>query len=150
MTGPSPVRVAPSGDTGTGGGFRPRRVLAALAAGGVAAASAAYVYAVDPHDGSAPMPTCPTRLVTGLDCPACGGLRAAHDLLHGDLAGAVGHNLFLPLAALVLAVPVSASLLAWLRGRDRPLPRPLVAALVVAAVVFVIVRNLPGSPLAAG
>lgn len=150
MSGPAPVDTRPAADPDAAGGLRPGRVLASTGAGAGAIAAAVYLYLVDPHDGSAAMPACPTRLVTGMDCPACGGLRAAHDLLHGDPVAALGHNLFLPLAALVLAVPVGASLLAWLRGRSRPLPRTLVAAVLVAAVVFVVVRNLPGSPLAAG
>ena len=34
-------------------------------------------------------PTCPFLAITGWYCPGCGSLRAVHDLLHGDLAGAV-------------------------------------------------------------
>ena len=44
---------------------------------------------------------CPLYALTGLWCPACGGLRATHDLAHGDLAGAWAMN---PLW--VLAVPL--------------------------------------------
>ena len=33
-------------------------------------------------------PPCPLHALTGLDCPTCGGLRAAHLLLHGHLRAA--------------------------------------------------------------
>ena len=40
-------------------------------------------------------PPCPSKLLLGVDCPGCGGLRGTHDLLHGDVAGALDHNLLL-------------------------------------------------------
>ena len=39
----------------------------------------------DPHD-SGSWGYCPWKLLTGLDCPGCGALRAVNDLTHGDLA----------------------------------------------------------------
>ena len=49
-------------------------------------------------------PGCPTKIFTGLDCPFCGSLRATHDLLHGDVVGALSLNavtvlVILPLTA---------------------------------------------------
>ena len=51
-----------------------------------------YLLLADPHNPSVAMPTCPTKLVTGFDCPACGGLRMAHSILHGDWARALHDN----------------------------------------------------------
>jgi hypothetical protein len=71
----------------------PDRMLLGEAA--VAAAGIVYLLAVDPHDPRAWAPFCPVKLFTGLDCPGCGGLRLAHDLLHGDVRAAVYDNPFL-------------------------------------------------------
>ena len=60
---------------------------------------AALYYAVDPSH-SAWLPQCPFHALTGWECPACGGQRALHALLHGRLGEAVQFNLFL-----VVSVP---------------------------------------------
>jgi hypothetical protein len=84
-------------------------------------------------------------MLLGIDCPACGGLRGTHDLLHGDVVGALDHNLLLPL---LLALYAYAAVVAFapLVGRVvRPLHPPrwaLVAGAVVLAT-FTVVRNLP-------
>ena len=49
---------------------------------------AALYYAVDPsHDVW--LPRCPFHALTGWDCPACGGQRALHSLLHGRFGEAL-------------------------------------------------------------
>lgn len=85
--------------------------------------------------------------MTGLDCPGCGGQRAAHQLLHGNFAVAFRSNaLFvslLPLAVICL------TRLLWAKLTGDAVRWPfrrvgwvwLLAGLVVA---FGIVRNLPG------
>jgi len=88
----------------------------------------------------------------GLWCPACGGLRAVHDLTHLRLADSMSSNLLLWVWA-----PVVLWLLAsWWRRRwagrayaGDP-TRVLVGCvlLVVSAVGFAVARNLPGSWLA--
>jgi hypothetical protein len=104
-----------------------------------------YVALVDPAGGSGLFPPCPSRMLLGIDCPACGGLRGTHDLLHGDVVGALDHNLLLPL---LLAVYVYAAVVAFapLVGRVvRPLPPPRWALVAVVAVLatFTVLRNLP-------
>lgn len=104
----------------------------------------------DPHQ-SGSWGRCPTKLLTGWDCPMCGSLRAVNDLTHLDLTGAASSNLLF-----VLAVPVL--VLAWVwwwrrswQGRSGPVGihwRPLLYAAVALGVVFTVVRNLPGSWLA--
>ena len=46
-------------------------------------------------------PRCPSKALTGYDCPGCGSLRGMHALLHGDFAGAWRFN-----AALYFAIPL--------------------------------------------
>jgi Protein of unknown function (DUF2752) len=121
------------------GDVRPR--LAALAGLG---AAAGYLWAVDPaRDGV--WPTCPSRLLLGLDCPGCGGLRGTHDLLHGDIAGALDHNLLLPATLAVVAVLLALWMLPLVGRRARTVhvpPWAMVAAGVVIAA-FTVLRNLP-------
>src|SRR6185503_10244088 len=90
---------------------------------------------------------CPWLLLTGTQCPGCGGLRAVNDLTRGDIAAAASSNLLV-----VSAIPVVALLWArWLldswRGATRRVStrRALTwsAVLVAAAIAFAVVRNLP-------
>ncbi|NQW73490.1 MAG: DUF2752 domain-containing protein, partial [Actinobacteria bacterium] len=74
---------------------RRRRLLAPLVAGAAAVAGCLLVFAVDPNEPGH-YPICPTRALLGIDCPGCGLMRGTHDLLHGNLAGAVDHNLLIP------------------------------------------------------
>jgi hypothetical protein len=73
--------------------------------------AAAVLFFFDPAS-HAFYPPCPLHALTGLDCPTCGGLRAAHLLLHGHLRAAFGTNPFLffalPAAALLLLCPALA------------------------------------------
>ena len=109
-----------------------------------AAGATAYVAAVDPSRGGA-YPLCPSRLVLGLDCPACGGLRGTHDLLRGDVAAALDHNLLLPLW-LALAAAAAAVWLLPLAGQRAPALRPsrwLVFGGAALAAAFTVLRNVP-------
>lgn len=47
---------------------------------------------------------CPFKLLTGLDCPGCGGQRAVHAFLHGDFIGGLRYNPFLIVALSYLAL----------------------------------------------
>jgi hypothetical protein len=120
------------------------------ASGMVAACAgvATYVFVVDPNTSSA-YPQCPLKALTGLDCPGCGGLRATHSLLHGDIAGAFNHNV---LAAVI--VPVLAYLIArWvfqqfdIKLPAIRLPRWSAVAIPVAVIAFTVLRNIPWGPL---
>lgn len=109
-------------------------------------AVAALYYAVDPSH-SAWVPRCPFHVLTGLDCPACGGQRALHSLLHGKVSDALRFNVFL-----VVSVPYFLTV-AWTsfdKGRIARCVRPIVQHRYVAygyCLLFVgwwVVRNLPG------
>lgn len=90
-------------------------------------------------------PFCTFYRVTGWQCPGCGGLRAAHHLVHGEMWTAFRFN---PLVVLMLPMAI------WLVARRilrRPQPEKFSAraqarwawiALAVLAL-FWIVRNLP-------
>ena len=111
--------MSPSGQT--------RFAWLLLALGGAAAVAALFF--LDPATHGF-YPRCPLHSLTGLDCPTCGGLRAAHQLLHGNVRAAYVLNPFLfyalPVAALFLIRP--------LRVRARGLPWAALAALVIWCV----------------
>ena len=86
--------------------------------------------------------------MTGLWCPGCGSARVAHDLAHGRLLAACGHNILIVALAPFLLAWAAVSLWRGLRHNQPPLRAPLGAArvLLVAIVVFWIARNLPWWP----
>jgi hypothetical protein len=115
----------------------------ALGTGAVLAGALVYVGIADPHRPGFGFPVCPFKALTGWNCPACGGLRMTHDILHGDLGAAVVDNVFL-----LVGLPM---LFAWLLLRWRsgkPLMNtPAMVVIVVAAITWTVVRNMPGFPL---
>ncbi|WP_258534556.1 DUF2752 domain-containing protein [Streptomyces sp. PT12] len=120
-------------------------LAAPLAALGAAAAAFAAVAAVDPNVPGR-YPPCPVLSLTGLHCPACGGLRSAHALAHGDIVTALGANALAVTAFLIFAV----ALALWLTHRPFPFtPTPRHAWTAAAATaLFTITRNTPlGTPL---
>ena len=113
------------------------------ATGALAVGAVGYVGLVDPHRPGSLFPPCPFKLLTGWNCPACGGLRMTHDLLHGHLAAAVVDNVFL-----LVGLPVLAAWVFWRLGHRRSaLGRPAVVVITLAVLVWTVVRNLPGFPL---
>lgn len=123
-----------------------RRQAALLAAG--ALAGCALLAVADPDEGG-PYPTCPTRALLGLDCPACGTLRGVHAALRGRLGEALDHNLLL-LVALPLAAAVWAGWLAEALGGRVPRlrwPSWSLPVGIAVAMAFTVARNLPGEGL---
>lgn len=117
----------------------------------VAAARSAltFLYSFDPAlTAGGLLPPCPFRLVTGLLCPLCGTLRAAHALLHGHLAAASHYNTLAMGSGTVLMTAAAASrvsssmvgrLIAGLTSRLA------LSSIVLAAVAFLVARNAPAS-----
>jgi len=140
----APALSAPPAPTGERTGRRGWASFAAVTVASVAAA--ATVATRDPHQAGH-YPACPFLWATGDYCPGCGSLRALHDGLHGDVAGALARN---PLA--VVAAPFV--VLAWvcwalrLAGYDAPHPTRLhprwVWALLGVVLAYWVLRNVPG------
>ncbi|OMC08704.1 DUF2752 domain-containing protein [Mycolicibacterium fortuitum] len=114
-----------------------------LTAGVVGAGALTYIGVADPHRPGFLFPGCPFKALTGWNCPACGGLRMTHDLLHGDVAAAVVDNVFVLVGLPALAVWM---LVRWRLGKAL-FPMSAAVTIVVALVVWTVVRNLPGFPL---
>jgi hypothetical protein len=123
--------------TVTAGRAMPARVAAVAVAGCVGLA------AWNPGDHGVGL--CPTYVLTGVDCPLCGGLRAVASLTRGHPFVAADHNL---LVVVLAPLAVGWWLLWWnasRRGRPAPVPRigrPAWIAIAVVLLVFTIVRNL--------
>jgi hypothetical protein len=125
---------------------RSSRVTSLVTAGALGAACT-YLAFVDPNESSA-YPQCPLRLVTGVDCALCGGLRATSALLGGDVARAARQNLLV-----VLLAPLAAwAMLQWFASQwgwcipGPPVRRWMAPALLAVALVFTVVRNLDWGP----
>ncbi len=121
-----------------------RKILIAAALTAALPALAAVYYFVDPAS-AVWAPKCPFRLLTGLDCPACGSQRALHAVLHGAWAEAMVFNPFLvvslPYLALVafttLRPPGEKSVLKYIQ-------HPVTVRVYLAAVIgWWILRNTP-------
>lgn len=115
----------------------------ALGVGTLFAGALAYIGLADPHRPGFLFPPCLFRMLTGWDCPACGGLRMTHDLLHGDLGAAVVDNVFVLVGLPLLAIWMGTR---WRLGKAL-FPVTAVVVIVAAVVVWTVVRNVPGFPL---
>jgi hypothetical protein len=70
-----------------------RRILAAILIG----VGLIILYNFDPTHYFW-IPKCPFKLITGLQCPGCGGQRAVFSMLHGHFAEALSYNYWLVFA----------------------------------------------------
>lgn len=119
---------------------------AVLALGALAACTALLL---DPTSAANGPVLCPFRLVTGIECPACGSVRAWVAATNGDVGAALAHN---ALAVGLLAATLV--LVSWrLASLVAPIPRPdvgrLLASLPMLAAVAAWVAwwsvGLPGA-----
>lgn len=110
---------------------------------GVATLSVLYFFNPVEH---ALYPKCMLHRLTGLDCPGCGGLRATHQLLHGNLLAAFQLNPLL-MCLLPLGAYFGLRHIVFLRtGRlwRQPFRSPRWIALLAAVVIaFGVLRNFP-------
>jgi hypothetical protein len=123
------------------------RLSGPLTAASLVVAGTVALHLRDPH-ASGSWGYCPYKLLTGMDCPGCGSLRAVNDLTDGHLVAAASSNLLL-----VAMVPVAVLIwVAWARRSWSGLSAPTrsartvrvtwVAAAAVTAV-FTVLRNTP-------
>lgn len=92
-------------------------------------------------------PPCPSQLLLGIDCPACGGLRATSALLQGDFASFADHN-----ALLIVIFPLlifTWALAAWRKRYPLHVPalgknikRNLWMSSGVILALFTLARNI--------
>jgi Protein of unknown function (DUF2752) len=124
-------------------GVNRRKTYAVLSSGAVLAGALAYIRIADPHNRESVYPICPFKMLTGWNCPACGGLRMTHDLLHADLAAAVVDNVFL-----LVGIPAMLGWILWRRHAGRPIvTTAAVVVVLVTSIAWTLVRNMPGFPL---
>jgi hypothetical protein len=126
---------------------RARRMLPPLATAAGVGLGLAYLAAVDPNEPGH-YPLCPTKAFFGADCPGCGLLRGSHDLVTGDVRGALDHNILL-----VAFVPFAIWL--WVRwagrawsGRTEAVTVPqlrrrniITVVVMVVLLAFGVIRN---------
>ncbi|MFJ5305987.1 DUF2752 domain-containing protein [Streptomyces sp. NPDC088350] len=116
----------------------PAGVLAAVAG------AFAYVGTVDPNQPGH-YPVCPLYRLTGLYCPGCGGLRSAHEFIHGDFLAALQDNAIAVVGYLAFTVVWTVWVVRAARGRPAriELGRVRLWTLGALVLVFTVVRNLP-------
>ena len=94
-------------------------------------------------------PSCPLYSISGIYCPGCGSQRAMHDLLHLNIVGAIGHNMLIVPAIIVVVYNYTIKLLENKRGAVlynfmyEP-KAPIIVFMVI--MVFWILRNIPVWP----
>ncbi|GAA3384382.1 DUF2752 domain-containing protein [Cryptosporangium minutisporangium] len=124
--------------------------LAPLAILGCVGAAGTYVLNNDPTDARLdPVGPCAFKLMTGLDCPGCGGTRMVWYLLHGDVVQAFRHHLVALIAIPILAwayVVFAAKRLFGVRLPSKRIPLVAILGYLVFWVVFAVLRNLPWAP----
>lgn len=146
---------------------RLRRMAWPVIGAGITVGAAFYIRAVDPNNGGYPF--CPLKYVTGIDCPACGGLRCVHALMSGDIGTAMDQNLLAVFVLPMIAVWAIFALRSKWRGGDQAqmivgnandggaqatdaaatraaVQRLFFISMIAITIVFTIARNIPGVP----
>jgi hypothetical protein len=118
----------------------------AVPAGILAAVAGAFAYVgmVDPNQPGH-YPVCPLYRLTGLYCPGCGGLRSAHEFIHGDFLAALQDNAIAVVGYLAFMVVWTVWVVRAARGRPVriELGKFQLWSLGALVLVFTVVRNLP-------
>ena len=143
------LEVERAGDGGARAGFRPGPALRPLAGFFATGLGLSALYATTGVGVS-----CPFRVVTGWDCPLCGGTRMGSALLHGDLAAAFAFN---PVALVAIAALGLVGVLWVVEALGGPAVRPpfalrqrlartthrqRLAAFFAVGIVYTVLRNL--------
>ena len=93
------------------------------------------------------MPRCPSKIITGFDCPGCGTQRALYALLHGDLAGAVRYNFIIFPAGIMIVLLLAAQMgrYRWIfmgRMHNALNSTPVILTVMIMMMVWWVVRNI--------
>lgn len=135
---------------------RRKTIAVAIILIAIVAATCAVLYIFDPMTAGF-YPRCPSKLLTGYDCPGCGSLRATHAVLHGDLVAAWHYNPAVFFAAALLGVIALAGIhrqpliARYVPRRVRQLSQKMSritdtpafpAAILAATVLWTILRNI--------
>ena len=129
-----------------GSGFRVRPAVVFTAA--LAAAGMVVFYFVDPAS-TVFLPECAFHEHTGLYCAGCGGLRAVHALVHGDLPAAVGYNLFIILVLFPITIFYVVKQFVWMvKGSPAgtTISTRFAWFVIAGVIIFTVVRNIPVHP----
>src|SRR5688572_9767890 len=120
-------------------GMKHWKWIAALAAG---SAALLFLYVFPPEEYPF-YPRCMLLSLTGLACPGCGGLRAVHQLLHGNFGAAIELNPLIVILLPVCCLAMGAYLIDSRRNHDL-LRKPVwLWTLFAVGILFGIARNLP-------
>lgn len=115
---------------------------------GVIAVSAVVLFLFNPQVSSF-YPSCPLNEYTGLYCPGCGTQRAAHEILHGNIAQAFNLNALFTLSvpfAIYYAFIELFNRLAKTNVKNIELSTRSIVVLLIIAGLFMILRNLGYPP----
>lgn len=119
-----------------------KRLLVAAAIAATAAVFACVLFFFDPMT-SAFYPRCPSKLLTGYDCPGCGTTRALHGLVHLDFGAALRYNAALFVLGPLLLLYAAAVFTAPDSALQRFLRRPVLAWSIVAFIIlWTVLRNI--------
>lgn len=105
-------------------------------------------YHVDVHSQGR---QCTFLYLTGLQCPGCGGQRALHSLLHGQIIAALGYNVLfvvgLPMLIYLYYILVQMYILRNEKYRQKTaLSTRFLWIFLIVLLLFFILRNIPVAP----
>ncbi len=107
-----------------------------------------YIYShFDPVEYGMYFPGCMMKRLTSLSCPSCGNQRVLHAMLHGDFAGALHYNLFLPFGIAYVICMLVGHILAVTRTLRHPVYRFFWGTkggytFLAVAILWMIIRNI--------
>jgi hypothetical protein len=90
-------------------------------------------------------PLCLFHLLTGWNCPGCGGTRAAYQLLHGHVLRALQDNALFVLMLMALAIGGLRWAVRKMRNQPATFNLPVKAwwGFLISVAAFTVLRNLP-------